>query len=400
VGSVLGVGAGSVYQRAVEPVYHAAVVRFEKDGAFLELELDGAELVVRRGAPGEPPVEERRTHEGPARARWEYDRRVALAIADGQRRVVAEPEPGELTSPLLDAIRAAPEETEAYLVYADWLQRRGDPRGELICVQHAIAEQHRLGRTQEEKYFSERAVALDRAELLLLLLHRERFFGPVLSRVHSVEQQRYLSDLFELTWHLGFIRAASQPRSLRRQGLDRELWRALLQTSSAALIREIRLDWADADQLVAEAPLLTLERLALVLESWWPPEREEETLDADLGYRSLDEVLGPPADHIDGALQRLRPLLLSEVAPRLTELVLQRNPFGAHLLRFVLGLPLCSRLRLLDLSHGTLADADLPLLLEHVPALASLEQLDLRRNRFGKKGRSRLRAMGPHVQVE
>ncbi|MBA3538368.1 MAG: TIGR02996 domain-containing protein, partial [Deltaproteobacteria bacterium] len=36
------------------------------------------------------------------------------------------------------AILADPDDTAAYLVYADWLQSRGDPRGELIVLQHQL----------------------------------------------------------------------------------------------------------------------------------------------------------------------------------------------------------------------------------------------------------------------
>lgn len=41
---------------------------------------------------------------------------------------------------LLDAIRADPDQPENYLVYGDWLTERGDPRGELIGFQHALAQ--------------------------------------------------------------------------------------------------------------------------------------------------------------------------------------------------------------------------------------------------------------------
>src|SRR5688500_18514450 len=53
---------------------------------------------------------------------------------------VPEPEPVlELHRNLAleEAIAQDPDDEEAYLVYADWLAERGDPRGELIAVQHA-----------------------------------------------------------------------------------------------------------------------------------------------------------------------------------------------------------------------------------------------------------------------
>src|SRR5687768_8288176 len=42
---------------------------------------------------------------------------------------------GELEARIL----ADPDDADAYLVYADWLQARGDPRGELITVQQRLA---------------------------------------------------------------------------------------------------------------------------------------------------------------------------------------------------------------------------------------------------------------------
>jgi uncharacterized protein (TIGR02996 family) len=41
---------------------------------------------------------------------------------------------------LEQAIRNHPDDPKAYLVYADWLQTAGDPRGELIAVQHRLLE--------------------------------------------------------------------------------------------------------------------------------------------------------------------------------------------------------------------------------------------------------------------
>ena len=40
---------------------------------------------------------------------------------------------------LLDAVVGAPHEDGPRLVYADWLLQRGDPRGELITLQCALA---------------------------------------------------------------------------------------------------------------------------------------------------------------------------------------------------------------------------------------------------------------------
>jgi uncharacterized protein (TIGR02996 family) len=377
----------------------SAVPRYEKGSAFRELALDGVQVVSRSGTSDRDAVEERTSYEGPARARWEYDRQVALAIGEGYRLAAAEPEPaGEVLGELVAAIRDDPGGVETYLVYADWLQARGDPRGELICVQHAIAEQRRLGRTQHEKLFGARALQLDRAEQLLLLLQRERWYGPVLSQVHDVHAQRYVIDLFELEWHLGFLRRAALEQSPRRFELETPLWRALLACDSAAFLREIRLDWADGDQLLEGLPV-TLARLEIVLDSWWPPEREQETHVADFGRRSLDGLL-PPADFVDAVLERLVPLWRAAAPGRLRELALEGCPFGGRLLAALLELPLPRQLEALELPRCRLTDEDLPLLLGAGEQLGHLRRLDLRRNRFGREGRTRLRGLGPFVVVD
>lgn len=374
--------------------------RYEKGTAFIEIELDGSVVTTRTGGPDEAPSVDRTTHEGPALARWEHDKQIALAIEAGFRPAIAVPDADEPSHEGMEtAISSEPDEVDAYLVYGDWLQSRGEPRGELICVQHAISEQRRLGRTQQEKFFSERAMRLERAELLLLLLHRERFFGPVLSRVHNVDTQRYLVDFFHLQWHLGFIRRAELPHSPRRDGVDLRFWEELLRTSSARFLRQVQLDWADAGQLISTGAPPTLEHLELVFDSWWPPEREEDTLRADGGYTSLDEAVGDPAQFSEEVSELLRPLLSKPPSPRLKELVLRRCPFARRLLDLLASSPLLSQLRTLDLSRGRLTDDDLPQLLQQIASFRHLQRLDLSRNRFSRRSRARLSELGGWVVI-
>jgi hypothetical protein len=264
-------------------------------------------------------------------------------------------------------------------------------------VQHAIAEHRRRGRTQQERFFSEEALRLERAELLLMMTHRERFHGPVLGQVHSVDQQTYLVDLFRLEWRLGFVHGAWLPRSPRRDGLTVELWRALLELSSARYLRRATLDWADLDQLTA--PPATLRRIDVVLDSWWPSELEEQARRADLEVTPLEQLVGPPEDHADALLKELNPLLEGE-ATGLRELALQRCRCSRRLLEALLASPLLPRLETLDLSRGNLSDDDLPLLQQRWPTLTHLRQLDLERNRFSRQGRGALHALGENVVVK
>ena len=74
------------------------------------------------------------------------------------------------------AIARDPDDDDAYLVYGDWLQLRGDPRGELIALQY---------RGHED-------AAKD-----LLSRHAEHFYGALCAR----------PGLLDVTWHLGFLRS-------------------------------------------------------------------------------------------------------------------------------------------------------------------------------------------------
>lgn len=76
------------------------------------------------------------------------------------------------------AIVADPDDPAGYLVLADWLQTRGDPRGELIVLQHRESEQ----------------------ATELLERHAETFLGRFAAS---------RPETFELEWRLGFIRSAT-----------------------------------------------------------------------------------------------------------------------------------------------------------------------------------------------
>jgi uncharacterized protein (TIGR02996 family) len=78
-------------------------------------------------------------------------------------------------------IFAEPEDPDAYLVYADWLQAEGDPFGQLIIYDHHLAETP----TSE----------LAAARRAHFALHQRRFLGDL------AESDRY-------TWRLGYIRRA------------------------------------------------------------------------------------------------------------------------------------------------------------------------------------------------
>lgn len=109
------------------------LLRNFSENAFLELTLEGERLVRRYGrleTSGKQQVRTFNNDRAARRAKW---RAFWRAIISGY-------EPGWSDPGLVRAIAEAPDDPSNYLVYADWLSERGDPRGELIAVQHALED--------------------------------------------------------------------------------------------------------------------------------------------------------------------------------------------------------------------------------------------------------------------
>jgi uncharacterized protein (TIGR02996 family) len=102
------------------------------------------------------------------------------------------------------AITAAPDDPSAYLVYADWLQSRGDPRGELIALQHAMRANNDV----------EEFARFRKHEEVLRTEHAAEWLGPTLAS---------LPRRARFDWRLGFVEtarldAASPEVALRPDG--------------------------------------------------------------------------------------------------------------------------------------------------------------------------------------
>lgn len=110
-----------------------------------------------------------------------------------------------------------PDDVDTYLVYADFLQSQGDPRGELIVL-------HQQGKQAEAE--------------ALLEKHAEHFYGDFNHYRHTLEGDE--QPAFD--WHLGFIRSARLGYD-SNEGEDDEtlpmVLTALLRHPSGALLRDI-----------------------------------------------------------------------------------------------------------------------------------------------------------------
>jgi uncharacterized protein (TIGR02996 family) len=141
---------------------------------------------VFAAAPSEPPPPETHTTIEPPVAIAEADEpEDEDEDEDEEDDALAYAAPVARDRDLEAAIEADPDGIEPYLVYADWLQERGDPRGELITTQHA---------RRTTKDAAEHAELAEREDELLTE-HRNYLEGPA---------DQYGFDIVD--WHLGFAR--------------------------------------------------------------------------------------------------------------------------------------------------------------------------------------------------
>ncbi|MCB9671662.1 MAG: TIGR02996 domain-containing protein [Alphaproteobacteria bacterium] len=136
----------------------------------VELVQDGVRVVRRFGRPGDLARTRSQTYPDVERAAQDVARWVRNLTVRGYR--LGHHEPG-----LVERIRE--EGDPAYLVYADWLAEREDPRAELITVQTAL-----------ESRPADPALRAREAELLAEHIHA---FVPA-------------GDLAPFEWHRGFLR--------------------------------------------------------------------------------------------------------------------------------------------------------------------------------------------------
>lgn len=177
-----------------------------------------------RGDQGDATDLLNRTFPTPTEAREYVAEQLALRRAEGWSEQTTQHEPDHppalsAADPELEAlIDARPDDPEPYLVYADWLQRRSDPRGELITLQDALAREPH-------------DAALLAAEAALLEAHREHLFGSLTD----------LREHAELSWRLGFIdRARLFIRGTHKLGLDDEsLLLTFLRHPSSRFLRQL-----------------------------------------------------------------------------------------------------------------------------------------------------------------
>lgn len=220
---------------------------------FWEITLEGSRYKVRYGKIGANGQTTLKEFDSPEKAQKEYEKIIAekvkkgYVLVDDRGEAAADggvPESagatkksapkgkkagGGANADLEAAIEANPDDPEPYLVYADWLQSQGDPRGELIAIQHGIFQKPEFRKWQE----------LTRLEAQLLEKHAAALFGPF------ADQEMQQSVKF--TWQLGFMKSVRLATSYDAEHDVADLLAQLLDHPSARFLQEITVGLASTD---------------------------------------------------------------------------------------------------------------------------------------------------------
>jgi uncharacterized protein (TIGR02996 family) len=306
-------------------------------------------------------------------------------------------------------ILAAPDDPAGYLVLADWLQTRGDPRGELIVLHHRESDQAAAHLAQ----------------------HAEAFLGRFAAS---------RPEVFELEWRLGFIRSANIGWEMFG-GEDEEdpssaQLAAFLALPSARFLEKLSLGpTAHEEELmldelttpIEEAALPNLRELYLGDTSDWDisstytrmptsasiPQMRRLTLRG--GYVTLDEAIdlpaltsftvqsgslgtdslkaiaaarwpelesleiwfGEPRYGASGGIADIQPILDAAGLGKLRHLALRNCSFADELATALAGSKILPQLASVDLSMGNLSDRGVQTMLADVSRFSHLEKLDL-----------------------
>jgi len=201
-----------IWDRAAR--YPRQVARFVRRNSWVDLWLEQrGDLVLRSRASGGEPEEHARTSWDARRRYMELQKeRLAagwLRVQDPEREENILEEPRE---PALEAaLRADPGDAATALVYGDWLEQRGHPRGALAGLTGDAAASH-------------------------IEAHAETLLGTRL----YVAANEPVGERIELRWEHGFLRWARIDGFFER-GDSEDLLFELLRHPSARLLRELEI---------------------------------------------------------------------------------------------------------------------------------------------------------------
>ncbi len=378
--------------------------RYEMANKFWDITLEGKSYKIVFGKLGTKGQTQLKKFASAPIAHCEYDKIIAEKTKKGyvlEGTPLPPPSMHRRDAKLEAAIDEDPDDVARYLVYADWLQAQGDPRGELIVLQHA--------KPAGVKKF------LDK--------HAAHFFG-------KLADARDLLEAYEgpigkpTTWRWGYLRALWLSNKYDRSNMhggtkpaievaDALDW--LLGHSSTRFLRELTVGivsyegngYGEVARVIGKHPLPTLWKLTLgdfhseETELNWsdmgnisplykavpnlesltlrsgsmalgkidlPKLRELRIISGGFDRASIKAILAakwPQLDTLSIQLGRetaftvkdLAPLLDGAAFPKLVHLGLGNTMISDAICGALAGSKIAARLESLDLSEGTMGDA-------------------------------------------
>ncbi|MBN8232416.1 WGR domain-containing protein [Corallococcus macrosporus] len=407
---------------------------------FWEITLEGTTLTKRWGRIGSDGQEKVEEFDSKAEAKKAYEAQIhekerkGYTLAEGSDGDGEEATAESAVNPDLEAaILAKPDDVKGYLAYAAWLEGEGDPRAELIRIQHsaldAPAATATAARKKAEKFIEE---------------HADELLGESLAEAVSDES-------LKLEWHLGFIREARVGQVDYDSVADiPELLGELLAHPSARFLSRLTIGMASFDgeneyddtlEVLAKAKPAPPLRSLFIGDFEFPDETEISWTqvgdlkplykvypqlqelrvrggEVDFGKIDLPELrsftvetgglhLGAVKDIVKakwpklesleiwfgqenygagGGVKDLKPLLDAEGVPALRKLGLRNAEFTDDLCAALPKSKILAQLQELDLSMGTMSDEGARTLAENAKAFGHLKSLDVTQNFLTKEG--------------
>jgi uncharacterized protein (TIGR02996 family) len=447
---------GAAKPTAAKPAKAGGPRRFVTTGKFWEVWIDKTTVFTRFGKAGANGQTKLKALATKPEAEAELARLVGEKVKQGFEEVAAEagaaaaPDDGSVRdarNPALEkAIEEDPENPDSYLVFADWLQGQGDPRGELMAL--GIAKK-------------------DKAVKKLLEANADYFLGPLAEHQQTYDSQGGPA----FTWLHGYIfgvRLAhdhyAMPYAHGGKHKDKEVSLAkileqLLKHPSGRYIVSLTMNYNndpnedtldDLIAILAKSAPKTIRRIKIGDDvdqiSWynvgnlgklWKAVPHLRQLDVHAGSftlgtielpeltkavfetgglskasaKSIANAKWPNIEHLDvwfgddnyggdASVKDIQPLLDRTDLKKLRYLGLRNAEFTDRLVEVLPKTKIIKQLTTLDLSMGVLTDEGAKLLVQHKDAYAHLEELNVSDTYLSKQAVKTLKGVAKKVVAD
>lgn len=416
----------------------------DKSQKFWEIKREGDSFTTRFGKIGTDGQTSTKTYDSEEKCIKEYEKVVKSKTKKGYVLVEEadapaaasgggdEPRNAELERAIFEDL----DNQEAWQVYGDWLQQEGDPRGEIIAIETAIAS----GSAGDD--LKKRKDEIFEANLKSWLSDRVR---------KALEEPGEDTETIALTWKHGFLEKVRVGTEYDYEGPQPvEVLRDLFKSSATRFLRELRVGLTDAEgengyteeiQAISKAGKLEALQLLFLGDFEYPDETEMswtevgdiakafpvlraikhlevqgggiecsatpnlptlETLILRTGglpgsvasavakaklenLKHLEIWFGADDYGADADVGNIQPIFEGSGFPNVKYLGLKNSEFQNDIAREIAGSKILGQLETLDLSMGTMTDEGATVLVEHAKAFQHLKKIDVSDNFISDK---------------